>query len=808
MIKILGADALRNACNDDLLELQKIAEASNDQALIGQKRAEEALKLGLGIKADGFNVFVSGDDGTGKLTAVKLFLEKKVKTEPVPGDWCYVNDFQDAYQPKRLFLPVGHANMLKKNMKALIHETVQSLMKVFESEEYAKRRQEISDKHQQQQIALSAIVDQKAAKESLVIKQTPWEIYTVAVQNGEPITDEAFEALPEDEKKKIADIQTGFADEVASMLKEQRRLEKEAVAAFEKLETEVASFAINTLIDEIKTKYATFPEVVAYLQSVRDDILSNLGAFLISHKESFAGGNNKANNYLSRYEVNALVDNSGQTGAPIIIETNPTYNNLIGRVEKESVMGSLVTDFTMIRKGSLHQANGGYLIIRAAELFKNYFSWEALKRAIRNKEILIEEAMDQLGYLTTKSLKPQAIPLQVKVILVGSPYYYHVLYAIDNEFKNLFKVKVDFNAEMERNPENTASYIRFLNTLGIKEPIGKPDAEAMKKIIEYGSRLAEDQGKLSTRFGRIADLLREANHYALDEQSAVISGRHIQMAVEKKAYRSNLIQEKINEMVQEKQILIDIKGSKTGQVNALSVIDMGDLMFGKPNRITCSINLGKAGIVAIEREAELSGPIHTKGVLILTGYLAEKFFQDKPVSLSARLVFEQSYSEVEGDSASSTELYALLSGLAKLPIKQGIAVTGSVNQKGEVQAIGGINEKIEGYFELCKLIGLNGEQGVMIPSSNARQLMLKEDILEAVRQHQFKIWTVETIDDGIEILTGIRAGTIEEEGTVNGMVNKVLKGFSERMKSFADGGEDESARQNGQVHWVSDIASQ
>lgn len=808
MIKILGAEQLRNTCNEDLSTFQQFSEKGKEQELIGQKRAEEALKLGLSIKADGFNVFVSGEDGTGKLTAVKMFLEKKVLMEPIPGDWCYVNDFQDAYQPKRLYLPAGNANALRKHMKTLIQEAVQSLIKVFESEEYTKRRQEISDLHEKKQTELSGLIDQKAAKESLIIKQTPWEIFSVALKNGEPMTDQMFDALPEAEKKEIAEKQTRFADEIAGMLKEQRKLEKEAMAAFEKLESEVASYAINALVDEIKTKYEKYPEVVAYLQAVRDDILSNLGAFLMSHKDSFAGANTKGNNYLSRYEVNALVDNAGQSGAPIIIENNPTYNNLIGRVEKESVMGSLVTDFTMIRKGSLHQANGGYLIIRAAELFKNYFSWEALKRAIRNKEIMIEEAMDQLGYFTTKSLKPQPIPLKVKVILVGNPYYYHVLYAVDNDFKNLFKVKVDFNAEMERSVENTASYVGFLNSLGINESLARPNADALKKIIEYGSRLAEDQQKLSTRFGRVADLLREANHYASAENATEIAGRHIQKAVEQKAYRSNLIQQKINEMIQEKQILIDITGSKSGQVNALSVIDMGDLMFGKPNRITCTVNLGKAGVVAIEREAEMSGPIHTKGVLILTGYLAEKFFQDKPVSLSARLVFEQSYAEVEGDSASSTELYALLSGLANLPIKQGIAVTGSVNQKGEVQAIGGINEKIEGYFELCKLIGLNGEQGVMIPSSNARNLMLKEEILEAVRGHQFSIWTVDSIDDGIEILTGIRAGTISEEGTVNGMVNKVLKGFSERMRLFSEGDEEELVKQNGQVHWVSDIAAQ
>jgi predicted ATP-dependent protease len=791
MIKILSADQLRNTCSEDTLTPLMPDHKKPEHVIIGQKRAEKALQLGLGIKAEGFNVYVAGVQGTGKLSAVKSFLEEPAKMEPVPCDWCYVNNFNDAYQPKKLSLPAGTAAELKKDMKNLVQEALQSLIKAFESEEYANQRQIIADKFEQQQNALTAAIHEKATKESLLIKQTPWEIFTIPLANGEPMTDKEFNNLPEKERESIRNKQDSFADELKNVLQQTRKLEKDAGKEFTKLEKEVAVYAISTLIEEIEEKYKQLPDVTDYLQCVKDDILDNLAEFLLSHKNNLTGTSQKSDGFLKRYEVNVLIDNTKQQGVPVIIEHNPTYNNLIGRVEKESIMGTLVTDFTMIRKGSLHSANGGYLIIRAEELFKNFFSWEALKRAIRNKEIMIEEATDQLGYLTTKTLKPEPIPLNVKVILVGNPLYYYLLYAYDNDFKALFKVKADFDTEMDRTNENIANYILFANSLSEKENLVMADKGALAKLVEYGSRLAEDQYKLSTRVDEIADRIREAGYYAAQDKSMNISVQHIQKTIEEKVYRSNLVQEKINEMIQQKQILIDITGKKAGQVNGLSVINLGDITFGYPSRITSTINLGKSGIIAIEREAELSGPIHTKGVMILTGYLAEKFFQDKPVSLSARLVFEQSYAEVEGDSASSTELYAILSNLANLPVKQGIAVTGSVNQKGEVQAIGGVNEKIEGYFELCKLIGLTGEQGVMIPSSNVRNLMLKENVLEAVRENKFTIWAVDTIDDGIEILTGVRAGNIAEEGTVTYLVNNLLNENAEKLKEFVEEEEEE-----------------
>ena len=804
MIVQLQSDRLLKPCTEEIPDFSVNGKSNLPDELIDQKRAEEALKMGLKIKGNGFNVFASGDDGTGKLRAVKMFLEKLVANEPTPDDWCYVYNFKDPYQPKKIQLTAGLGTELKSDMKAFVGDAMQALIRTFESEAYATRRQDIKDKYDKQQSALTLMINEKAEKESLAIKQTPLEVYTIPLKKGEAMTDEEFENLPISEKQIIQDKQTRFTNEMNNALKQQRTLEKEMSKENKTLESEVAAYAISELIQDISMKYEMIPDVVQYLEYVKNDILENLTDFMISQKEKVIEMPVHENEYMKRYQINVLVDNALQKGSPIVIESNPTYNNLMGSVEKESLMGSLITDFTMIRKGSLHVANGGYLIIKASELFKNFFSWEALKRAIRNKEIIIEEIGEQLGYLTTKTLKPDPIPLHVKVVLVGSPLYYHLLYEYDNDFKSLFKVKADFNSEMDRTAENTANYFSFFKKLSEKENMLPPDKEALKKIEEFGARFTEDQNKLSMRFGKIADVLREGNHYATEEGQSFIGASHIEKAIEKRIYRSNMIAEKINEMIKKKHILIEITGKKTGQVNALSIIDMGDLKIGKPSKITCSINLGKEGIITVEREAELSGPIHTKGVLILNGYLAERFFQDKPISLTARLVFEQSYAEIEGDSASSTELYALLSSLSKTPIQQGIAVTGSVNQKGEIQSIGGINEKIEGYFEVCKIIGFNGEQGIMIPSSNVQNLMLKKEVIEAVKENKFKIWTVDNIDDGIEVLTGIRSGTIEEKGSISWLVNKTLNDYSELLKEFSEEEETEK-RSNTSHHWESDV---
>jgi len=753
------------------------------EIIFGQERAVKALKFGLGIKADGFNIYVSGIHGTGKLTAIKNFVVEPAKREVLPSDWCYVNNFKDPYEPARLQLPSGRSSEFKKDIKNLIQDARQTLTKAFEHEDFLKRRQSITDALAQRQNELFNNVYEKAVKESIHLQVTPVDIIAIPLRNGKTMTDNQFNRLSDEEQVSIRKKQEKYIEEVKEVVRESRKHEKEASEKIAKLENEAATFSIGALMQEMEEKYASIPDVLQHLSEIRADILNNIPEFLFIDKGAAAHGPTE-NNYLKRYEVNVLVENNDGEGVPVIIESHPTYNNLFGRVEKESYMGSWFTDLSLIRRGSLHVANGGYLIIQVEELFKNVFSWESLKRALKNKEIVIEEAGDQWGFITTKTLKPAPIPLNVKVILIGDPIFYHLLYAYDSNFKELFKVKVDFDNTMPLNDKNVSDYIRFCLKLSSKEGLLMMNDQAIAKLIEYGSRLAEDQDKLSTRFNELANIAREASYYATLNKEAQINAIHIQKAIEEKTSRSNLIQDRLDEMIVSKQILIDISGKKVGQVNGMSVITLGDIEFGIPNRITCSTSIGKDGIIAIEREAELSGPIHTKGVMILSGYLSEKYIQDKPISLNARVVFEQNYGEIEGDSASSSELYTILSGLSNIPIKQGIAVTGSVNQKGEIQAVGGINEKIEGYFEVCKLLGWGEELGVIIPSANIKNLMLIEEIQEAIQQGKFKIWAIDTIDDGIEILTGMKAGSPYEEGSISYLVNDKLNQYADKMRAF------------------------
>jgi len=491
-----------------------------------------------------------------------------------------------------------------------------------------------------------------------------------------------------------------------------------------------------------------------------------------------------------KYEVNAAVDHSETVGAPVVMERNPTYNNLFGRIEKEAVYGALQTDFTLIRGGSLHQANGGYLVLPVEEVLRNLFSYDSLKRAIRDRQIVVEDMGERLGYLTTKSLRPEPIPLSVKVVLIGPPHLYYTLYALDEDFRELFKVKAEFDVRMDRSEENVRNYVAFVSTLCSREGLRPLEAGAVAKVVEYGSRAVEDQQKLSTRFSEVADIVRAANFWAERDGSPQVAETHVRKAIDEKVYRSNLIQERIQEFIQRGILLVDTAGEEVGQVNGLAVIELGDHAFGRPSRITASIGLGQAGLVDIEREARLGGPIHTKGVLILSGYLSRRYTYDKPLSLSARLVFEQSYEGVEGDSASCAELFTLLSAISEAPIKQGIAVTGSLNQQGEVQAIGGVNQKIEGFFDVCHAAGLTGEQGVIIPESNVQNLMLREDVVEAAEQGRFHVYPIRSVDQGIEILTGRTAGErgpdgAFPEGTLNHLVDQRLREMAERLRSFA-----------------------
>ena len=793
MLKELPAKKLRLECDPKLIRCETTERMAILEEIVGQERAVKALKFGLDIKERGFNIYVAGLPGSGRTTAVRDFLEKIAKGKPVPSDWCYVNNFVDPFVPRAIKLPLGRGKEFQRNMKSFIDQVRSVLPKAFESEDYATKREAAIKAIEEERARLVAQLNEKAQKEGFVIQSTPIGVLIIPVVKGKPLSDQELLALPHQLKDEIEKKREKLKSELRSAMRRLRGLERKGNEEIQKLIREVAIYAIGHLVDGLVEKYKEFPDVKTYLKDVRNDILENVTLFI---KEPKAPPVPFPVPWLKelpfrKYEVNVIVDNSDLQGAPVVMELNPTHQNLFGRIEKEAQFGVLTTDFTMIRGGSLHKANGGYLVLAAEEVLRNIFSYDSLKRALMNKCITIEEAGERLGFITTKGLRPESIPLDVKVVLIGSPFLYQQLYLLDMDFKELFKVKAHFDTTMDRTDENVRKYAAFVCTLCQKEKLKHLHASGLAKIVEYGSRLAQDQKKLSTTFGEVADIIREANFYAVQENSEYVTADHVKRTIDEKVYRSNLIQKKIQEMIERNVLLIDTDGEAVGQVNGLSVMSMGDFAFGRPSRVTASVGLGREGLIDIEREAKLGGRIHTKGVMILSGYLAGKYARDKPLSLSARLVFEQSYGMVEGDSASSTELYALLSVLSGFPIKQSIAVTGSVNQRGEVQAIGGVNEKIEGFFEVCKAKGLNGEQGVLVPESNVQNLMLKEEVVEAVRAGKFHIYPVKTIGRGIEVLTGVKAGARRpdgtfEEGTVNYEVDKRLKAMAEKLREFPE----------------------
>jgi lon-related putative ATP-dependent protease len=776
------------------LECRTSGELAPLEGVIGQDRALRALNLGLGIGEKGFNVYVAGPPGTGKTTAVRNFLEAIAKKRPASPDWCYVNNFHNSYEPLCIQLPTGRAKTFRKDLDSFIEEAKRSVPRALQSDEFQSKREGLIKGAEEQRNKILSDLGDEAERSGFSIQATHLGVTLIPVLNGKPISDEELASMPDHVKKEMGQKRTRLEDKFGEAMKRIASLEKETRSALRKLSGDAIQYAIGFLMDTFQKSYEDIPEVVNYLKDVRADILENYELFAGPQEPATEG--QPAAPWMKelpfrRYKVNVVVDNSQLKGAPVVFEENPTYLNLFGRIEKEAQFGSLTTDFTLVKGGSIHRANGGYLVLPVESLLTNPLSYDGLKRALRNSKIAIEEAYERLGFMTTKTLTPQPIPLDIKVILVGQPRIYQLLLAYDTEFREFFKVKADFDTTIDRNKENLRRYASFVCTLCEKDGLKHLEASAIAKVVEHGSRLAEDQRKLSTRFAEVADLIREANYYATQDKSEYINASHVTKALEEKVYRSNLIQQKILEMIQRGLYLIDTSGTRIGQVNGLSVIGLGDFEFGRPSRVTASIGLGREGLLDIEREAKMGGPIHTKGVLILGGYLANKYARNKPLSLSARLVFEQSYEGVEGDSASSTELYAILSALADAPIKQNIAVTGSVNQRGEVQAIGGVNEKIEGFFEVCKLKGLTGDESVMIPKSNAQDLMLKEEVVKAVKDGRFHIYPVSTIDEGIEILTGIKAGERRkddtfEPNTLNDRVDRRLKEMAETLTRFAE----------------------
>jgi lon-related putative ATP-dependent protease len=792
LVNPLPVEKLRNVCDADFIHCESTKDLVPLSEIIGQERAVRALKFGLGIKNHGFNMYVAGYPGTGRKTAVRNFVEALAKTQSVPPDWCYVKNFSNQYEPKALQLPAGKGKDFREDMKNFIENVKSALPKAFESEDYVSRRETTIKELENQRKKLIDELSIKAQSEGFVIQTTPMGILLIPVLDGKPLSEEEMLALPQKTKDKFREKREALESEFRNTMRQLIDMERKIHEALKKLNTEVALYSLGSQVESLMYKYQSTPEVTTYIKEVENDILDNLQQFIRRGEPEqipFAMPWMREEPY-KKYEVNVIIDNSNASGAPVVMETNPTYHNLLGRTEKEAQFGALTTDFSMIRAGSIHKANGGYLIIPVEELLRNPFSYDGLKRDLKDSQMSIEEPEERYGFISIKTLKPQPIPLTAKVILIGDPYVYQLMFTMDPDFRELFKIKAEFDTTMPRTDEKVQKYASFVCSVCEREGLKHLDGGGLAKLVEYSSRIIEDQQKLSTQFNAIADIVRESNYYATEDNSEFITSTHVKKAIEEKVYRSKLVQEKLQEMITRGFFLIDTVDQKVGQVNGLSVMGLGDFAFGMPSRVTASIGLGREGIMDIEREAKMGGPIHTKGVLILSGYLNDKYARDKPLSLSARLVFEQNYEGVEGDSASSTELYSILSALSGLPVKQNLAVTGSVNQKGDVQAIGGVNEKIEGFFEVCKAKGLTGEQGVMIPDSNVQNLMLKEEVVEAAKAGKFNIYAVKTIDEGIEVLTGTKAGTRRtdgtyEEGTVNYLVDKQLREMAEKLKDFS-----------------------
>lgn len=791
MVKTLNAEDLYKCCDESLLPFETTSELTPLEGTIGQERALKAIDFGLNLDSSGFNIFLLGEKGTGRMSTIKAALEKQSLTKPVPSDWCYVYNFKDPDTPMAISLKAGMSSVFQKDMDELIKTLRVEIPKVFESKEYEKQRNKLIEEFQKKQRDLFSRLEDEAQSKGFSIRKTVSGLLIAPVKKtGEPLTEEEFESLDVNLRKKIEEIGKALQerlDDVARAVREGEKLLKELLS---RLEREAALSAVGHLIEDLKKKYADNNKIINYLDSVKEDILEHLEDFKTTEEQPpplpFIKVP-KAEPTFMRYTVNVLVNNKDSKGAPCIFESNPTYYNLFGRIEHKFQYGIAVTDFSMIKPGSLHRANGGYIVIDALDLLRNIFSYDALKRAIRNKELKIEDVWEQYRLISTTTLKPEAIPLDVKVILIGSPYLYYLLYNLDEEFKELFKVKADFDSRMQRTDENVKKYALFIASMSKGENLLPFHKSGVAKIVEFGSRLAEHQDKLSSRFSEIADLVRESSYWARKEGQEIVKAEHVERALNEKIYRSNRIEERLQELMTEGTLIVDTSGEKIGQVNGLAVIDLGDYSFGKPSRITARTYVGKAGVLNIERETKMSGRIHEKAILILTNYLGSKYAIKKPISLSASITFEQLYEMVEGDSATCAEFYALISSISGVPLKQSIAVTGSMDQNGLVQPIGGVNEKIEGFFELCKLRGLDGSHGVIIPSKNIKNLMLKKEVVEAVKDGRFSIYPIDIVEEGLEILTGMTAGELQEdgtypEGTVNYLVMKRLTEISEAMK--------------------------
>ncbi len=785
-------DSFTFDCTDELTPLSEF---------VGQDRAVRSLQFGLGLGKPGYNIFVTGLTGTGKATAILEYIQRTVEERrqagelAPPDDWCYVYNFHEPDHPNALRLPAGVGTSLREQLEELLSAVRDGLKRSFASEEYEHRKREIMEGGQQEAQRILEGAQKQAEDAGFLLRVSPVGVALVPLVDGKPMSSEQFAALGADQRKEIEGRQQATMEAVGKVAEQLRSIERDVSREVRKLDRQVGEAAVAGLFDSTISQNEAHTELVEFLQHLREFTLGNINLFRDQEGQSnappaLAAAPGQQPDPFMAFRCNVIVDHSQASGPPIVVEPNPTWSNLFGRIERRAYLGTYVSDHTMLRPGAVQRANGGYIILNLVDVLTKPGSWDGLKRLIRTNEVRLEDPMEQYGMLTPQALRPEPIPVDLKLVVTGDPMAYFLLSARDEEFLEMFKVKADFDVQIDRTPENAVAYAGFICATCQREELRHFDRTAVAKGIEQSSRMVGDQEKLSARFGQMRDLLVEADYWASQAGADIVNGKHVERAIGEKTYRLNLVEERIRELITRGVIMVDVTGSVVGQVNGLAVLDFGEFAFGRPSRITARTFIGQKGITSIDRESQLSGRIHDKGVLTLSGYLGWKYAQDKPLSVSASISFEQAYESVEGDSASLAELCAILSSLADVPLRQDLAMTGSVNQRGEVQPIGGLNQKVEGFHDVCKAIGFNAQQGVIVPSRNRHNLMLRPDVIESVRAGSFHVYAAESVDQALELLTGRAAGELQPdgaypEGSVNGLVDARLRQMGETLRQFA-----------------------
>ena len=795
----LRPSELKNRCSPEIFAREADTVYSDSDGIIGQERAVRSVKFGLEVSSPGYNIFMSGAPGTGKSTFARAAMQQKAENLKTPRDWCYLYNFSEPNAPWALSLPAGRGSVFKADMEEFVEDARTAIVNEFEGGDFEKRRTGIIEQFQRKTTEALQEIEDRVREQGFALQKGTGGFASIPLnEEGKPMSNDEFQSLDTEKRREIEDKGTDVQYEIRKAVRQVRQLEKEVKASIRDLEKTMGSFAIKPLVEQMQEKYCDFSDdVCKYLDDVHDDIVEHLDQFKGDDSEGEVSVvPRKRTSSFARYQVNLLVNNAETTGAPVVEETNPTYYNLLGKIEYESSMGTLVTDHTLIQAGALHRANGGFILLRAEDVLVNALSWEALKRSLKNTNVRVENIGEQYRMVPTTAIRPEPIPLDVKIVMIGSPLLYYLLSTYDEDFRKHFKIKADFDIRMDRTDEYLQQYGSFVRTVCKRDNLLPFDPAAIARIVDYSSRLTEDQTKLSARFNEVVAIVYESDAWARSEDSDLVLDEHVNQAVKEKIYRSNLVEDHIREAIDRGKIMVDTEGEIVGQINGLSVLNLGDYSFGHPSRITANVYLGDEGVVNVERQVKMSGSSHSKGVFILASYLASLFAHDKPLSLSASIVFEQLYGGIDGDSASTAELYAILSSLADVPLPQSIAITGSISQKGQVQPIGGVNQKIEGFYYACKAKGLTGDQGVLIPETNTDNLMLNDEVVAAVEEGKFHVWAVQDVREAIEHLTGMPAGERGDDGqyppdTVFGRADRRLQEMAQALRKFSDSSSDD-----------------